>query len=257
MNTPFLNLVKRRPSWQDLTGNTFNNWTVLEYEGKSHPYGIKRKRTSDKWKCRCACGKVSSVYGSALKYGESKSCGCVKITRHYDYKPSLNTEFVTWKGMKGRCYNQNSDAYADYGGRGIVICDRWMTFENFLADMGKKPSPDLTIERIDNNGNYEPGNCIWATRVKQGRNTRRNHVLLFSGEAKPISQWAQERGIAYGTLSSRICRYGWPIEQALTIPTLGGGIKRFTKKGSGFLQTHENGSVRVMRCGEPIAEWRV
>jgi len=121
--------------------------------------------------------------------------------------------------MKVRCHNVESDAYPDYGGRGIQVCDRWLnSFESFLEDMGPKPSPDHSIERIDNNGNYEPGNCRWATREEQANNKRSNKRFLVDGEMKTITQLAKERNILVSTLARRLSRDGLSIEEALARP---------------------------------------
>jgi hypothetical protein len=109
-------------------------------------------------------------------------------------------------------------AWADYGGRGISVCERWSEFDNFLADMGRRPSPEHTIDRKDNNGNYEPGNCQWATRLAQGGNKRNNVVLTANGYSFTLSQWSKITGIGITTISHRI-NHGWDTKKALTEPT--------------------------------------
>ena len=117
--------------------------------------------------------------------------------------------------MVGRCTNQNDDSYANYGGRGITICDRWLSFTNFVADMGVKPQ-GLTLEREDNDGNYEPGNCKWDTDHAQRRNKRTTRLIEFRGETKVLQDWAVETGISQSLLFWRINR--WGVERALTTP---------------------------------------
>lgn len=128
-----------------------------------------------------------------------------------------NRTYLSWKSMRRRCENPKDSAYHDYGGRGIKVCERWATFEHFLADMGECPN-NLEIERINNNGNYKPGNCKWATRKEQANNKRSNTLLVYNGKSQTIAQWADELGIIYETLCSRIYRSKWSIEKALTTP---------------------------------------
>jgi hypothetical protein len=131
----------------------------------------------------------------------------------------VRSEFRIWDGILQRCLNENSPAYQSYGGRGISVCERWRTsFENFFADMGEKPSPLHTIDRIDNNGNYEPDNCRWATKKEQGRNKRNNKRIVFRGEEKTLSEWGEIFGLSSSIIGSRIFRYGWTVEQAITTP---------------------------------------
>ena len=119
--------------------------------------------------------------------------------------------------MKDRCYNQSNTGYTNYGARGIQMCARWYeSFEAFLADMGPHPGPGYSLDRIDNNGNYEPGNCRWATKKEQARNKANNRVISFGGETKTVSEWAEERKILPSTLIHRI-NNGWPAEVALTV----------------------------------------
>lgn len=122
-----------------------------------------------------------------------------------------------WKSMLWRCRNKNARCFRNYGGRGIKVCDRWQAFENFFADMGHPPE-GMSIERENNDGDYEPGNCCWATRLEQQRNTRHNRLITFRGETLPISVWAERTGISYAAVRQRISRYGWSPERALTFP---------------------------------------
>lgn len=157
----------------DLTGVKFGRLTV-----------IKRDDTKDskvKWICKCLCGNYKPVYGSYLRSGETESCGCLRkeslikrSTKHGNApREGVSPEHSTWHAIKQRCGNPNHKRYKDYGGRGISICDRWNnSFMDFLSDMGEKPSPKHSIERIDVNKNYEPDNCKWATTLEQARNQR-------------------------------------------------------------------------------------
>lgn len=129
--------------------------------------------------CRCVCGNEVTVFLSNLRRGQTKSCGCLRreITSsnrmtHGETIGKMSSEYATWKSMRARCQNPNDNDFQYYGGRGINVCRRWQKFENFLADMGRRPSPELSIDRINNDGDYEPGNCRWATPTEQSRNRR-------------------------------------------------------------------------------------
>jgi len=127
-------------------------------------------------------------------------------------------EYRAWVQMKGRCLNPSQPNYKYYGARGIRVCDRWLhSFEKFFEDMGPRPAPGYTLERRDNDGDYTPENCYWATWLQQARNRRRNRAITFNGETKILSEWAEAIGISVGTLYARISR-GWSVERALTIP---------------------------------------
>ena len=124
-------------------------------------------------------------------------------------------ENYIWRAMIQRCTNPLNAAWEHYGGRGINICDRWLQFENFLADMGNRPEKGYSIERVDNNKGYFPSNCIWLERCKQLLNTRRNRLLTFRGETKPMKLWSEELGISYSALRKRL-NSGWSVKRALT-----------------------------------------
>lgn len=189
----------------DELGNPYGKLTVIEYAGRS-------KSGDSLWVCRCKCGNTTTVARGDLRksYGGTKSCGCGRKTQGGGWG---TTEYTTWKEMKRRCCNARYCEYHLYGGRGITICKRWQTsFINFLADMGKKPFPEATIDRIDNNGNYEPGNCRWATRMEQGQNTRKVRLLTYNGKTMCLRAWARRLEITHRTLSMRIKR-GWPPDK--------------------------------------------
>lgn len=127
-------------------------------------------------------------------------------------------EYSTWERIKNRCNNPNSADYPDYGGRGIKVCDRWRkSFLAFYSDMGNKPIPNYSLDRINNNGNYEPSNCRWATIQEQANNKRSNRVFTINGATKTLKQWSDELGLKYKTVHMRINSYGWSTERALGI----------------------------------------
>jgi hypothetical protein len=153
----------------DLTGQRYGRFTVLSFAGID-------KHSSTTWQCQCDCGAIRTVVGSKLRSGRAKSCGCLSVesfgNRNRTHGLSKLPEYTIWKLMRGRCNNPNGLHFADYGGRGIKVCERWTNFENFYADMGSRPSKLHSIDRINNNGCYEPSNCQWATQVQQTNNRR-------------------------------------------------------------------------------------
>lgn len=147
----------------NLQGRKFGRLTVLEKIKTRWP-------TRFRWFCSCDCGAKFNVAGSGLLSGHVKSCGCL---REKLFKRGVGrSEFHTWRTMIQRCTNPKSHDWKYYGGRGIKVCDRWLSFEYFATDMGKRPAQELSLDRIDNNGNYEPGNCRWATKQQQSKNRR-------------------------------------------------------------------------------------
>lgn len=167
----------------------------------------------------CDCGSELLVDPSGLKSGNNTTCG--DWSKHdrgtRTHGMSKSSEHGIWKQMLQRCFNPRCKNYANYGARGITVCERWKTFENFYADMGSKPD-GLTLERMNNAGNYEPSNCRWATYTDQLNNNRRNRIIEFSGERLNLTQWAAKLGINRAALDSRIKR-GMPLEHALSAVT--------------------------------------
>ncbi len=176
--------------------------------------------------CRCDCGSERAVDQRSLNIGVTRSCGCIRREqlsarrlKHGEANPWNQTvEYRTWVSMKRRCYTAEGPDRKHYRDRGITVCDRWRdSFDNFLADMGRRPSPQHSIDRIDNDGNYEPGNCRWATKREQNCNSRNNRRLTAFGKTQPISEWAREAGISRSVLEKRLAS-GWTIEDALQRP---------------------------------------
>jgi len=173
-----------------------------------------------RWFCICDCGTNITVTGQDLRSGHTKSCGCYKLelmrVSNLQHGMTKTKTHNIWNEILRRCLNPSSQAFKNYGGRGIRVCDRWLIFVNFLTDMGECPQGDYSIERIDVNGNYEPGNCIWLPRRQQLLNTRRNRRVTIAGETKPLILWCQQFNCRYKLVYDRITKLGWTPERALT-----------------------------------------
>ena len=197
-----------------LPGERYGRLTVVEEaDPKIRSCGRRRRRVA----CKCDCGNEVVVLLQSLRNGDNVSCGCFSTdrkTKHGQYK---SRTYGTWHSMTQRCLNSRHQAFASYGGRGISVCRRWMnSFEAFLQDMGEQPN-GLQLDRINNDGNYEPENCRWVTRSEQQRNTRANRLISYNGTTKCLSEWAEHTGIHIATITGRL-RTGWTIETALVTP---------------------------------------
>lgn len=197
----------------DITGTRFERLLVVSRAGST-----PRSAT---WNCVCDCGKQKILPTTALISGNTRSCGCLNkesIAKvglaNKTHGMSCTPTHKSWTHMLGRCRNPNDKAYMNYGGRGISVCDRWSSFENFIADMGEAPK-GLTIDRKDVNGNYEPGNCRWATDTEQARNTRVNRIISAFGKTMTLADWGDETGLDASTIETRLKR-GWSVEKTLT-----------------------------------------
>lgn len=211
------------PAFVDLTGKQFGRLRVLR-RGPAH-------RTSGGhaavvWACRCDCGAEHLVKAGNLRTGSVQSCGCMRDellaqrsrTHGHTISGRSSAEFRAWSGMKRRCLRPQSKDWPNYGGRGIKVCDRWVdSFAAFLADMGSRPSPSHSIERLDVNGNYEPGNCVWATAKEQQRNRRDNVRLHAFGDERCVAEWAEKAAPADATIRGRL-KLGWEPENAISKP---------------------------------------
>lgn len=173
-------------------------------------YGPIKVKSALKWLCKCDCGKESYVTWFKLKTGHTTSCGCYHkewVSARFSKDHEINTpEYHSWYGMKTRCNNPKAEGFHNYGGRGIKVCERWKDFENFLADMGLKPGKNYSIERDDNNGNYEPTNCRWATRVEQSSNTRRNRLLVYEDQTKTLKEWSKTLSMTESKLKHKLTK---------------------------------------------------
>lgn len=207
---------------QVVQGQKFGRLRVIEE--------VEKKNQQRRVLCLCECGKYRTCYLGQLRNGNSRSCGCLATElrskaisrRNRTHGESDCRTHRIWRAMKTRCTNPAASNYEIYGGRGVKVCDRWMdSYEAFLADMGHCPGSGYSIDRIDNDGDYEPSNCRWATRRQQNRNRRDTVLLTFKGKTLCIADWAVEIGINQSTLRNRIKSYGWSAEDALTVPVGG------------------------------------
>ncbi len=220
-----MNKTTRRgpPRGPDLTGRVFERLTVIAR--------VRDEAGRTLWKCLCSCGREHAASATHLQKGRTLSCGCLRLEKHTTHGMSGSRVYGIWQAMKDRCTNPANDAYAAYGGRGIGVCERWLqSFENFLEDMGE-PAPAEEIDRYPNNdGNYEPGNCRWASRDEQVNNTRANVHVTVNGQRLSIPQAARAHGMKVDTLRHRLFKLGMSADDAVKLsvkkykatPTVGG-----------------------------------
>lgn len=205
----------RTEALPDVTGQRFGR--LVAVEEVRHPKSGHRAS-----RCRCDCGNEVVIRISHLLNENNRSCGCLhrdstraRATKH---GKCGSPEWKVWREMRQRCTNPNRPSYSDYGGRGISVCPEWDSFDQFLADMGPRPSDKHSIERKDVNGHYCRDNCYWATSKEQSRNTRRTRYLTFAGETLPLCEWAERNGLNQFTINYRLS-HGWSVEKALTTPS--------------------------------------
>ncbi|MBD2201542.1 hypothetical protein H6G33_09305 [Calothrix sp. FACHB-1219] len=198
----------------DITGQVFGRLTVIKQIGFN-----KDRRAL--WLCKCSCGNETTVTGKALRAGTTRSCGCLIVRNGVEKTKHGMTdtkEWNVWRGMMKRCYQPTQDKYPLYGGKGIIVCERWHTFQNFYEDMGNVPE-GMTIDRIDSSKNYEPENCRWVDIYVQNNNRGDYNVRWsYKGKDQTVSEWARELGCNNTTLFERQ-RRGWSIEKILSTPT--------------------------------------
>lgn len=189
---------------KNLIGRKFGSWTVINK--------APRRYTRTQWMCRCICNKEVSVSEGSLLNGVSVRClECYKKKRENGPTSVKNRNplYAIWRTMLARCYNEKNTGYHNYGKRGIKVCERWNSLDNFTEDMGERPSRKHTIERIDNDGNYEPLNCKWATYREQANNKRGNYKITYKDITKTMSQWAREMNIKPDTLYHYLRRHSF------------------------------------------------
>jgi hypothetical protein len=207
----------------NLTGRRFGRLVLTEFVGTD-------KHWNGRYRYRCDCGNKGIVQDSNLRSGSIKSCGCLKreriIARNTSHGLSGGEKTPTrlyrlWLRMRARCQNPAHKDYAYYGGRGISVCPAWSDFATFHAwAFANGYRDDLTIDRVDNDGNYEPGNCRWATRLQQARNSRNNRLITFRGKTMTAAEWEDRVEIRSATIRARLDRFGWTVARALTTPVV-------------------------------------
>jgi hypothetical protein len=206
---------------KDLTGAKFGMLTVLKREG----YIIRGKGRIPTltWLCRCDCGMERHFITATLTSGNSESCGCRRGFKHGFNPKGGSPTMSCYRSMLNRMTHPVSFGYDHYKKRGITLCDRWRYGENgksgfecFLADMGPRPSPEMTVDRIDNDGNYEPGNCQWATRKQQAANRSTSKYFNYYGEKLTVNEIVERTGLSKEMLRHRLLRAGWTVEEAVT-----------------------------------------
>jgi hypothetical protein len=198
--------MARNGKYNDISGERRGNLTIIKCVGKKNSHYL--------WECVCDCGNIIIVPVNNLNNGHTKSCGCLSVntvvnrttTHGNSKKGKWSPEYAVWSSIKGRCLNPNNPAYKNYGGRGIKICERWAnSFENFLQDVGKRPSLRHSFDRYpDNNGNYEPGNFRWATKKQQADNRRTSRWYEYDGIKLVLEDWARKLGVSRSTLSNKL-----------------------------------------------------
>lgn len=197
----------------NLVGMRFGRLSVMER--------AENKGNHPAWTCKCDCGSMCVVTGTHLRSGHTLSCGCLQRERTSNARKSHGMGesriYRIWANMKSRCFNSNAQFYQDYGGRGITVCDEWkddfQAFYNWSILHGY--SDELTIDRIDNDKGYSPGNCRWTTRKEQQNNRRNNHYITYNGETLTVTEWANRLGIGQKVLFARLNDYHWNIDEAL------------------------------------------
>lgn len=221
-----------RPGAIDISGKRYGYLTVIRQE-ESIRRGTKKAYAA--WLCRCDCGEELIVKGQKLRAGNVKACG---RNGHYwrnrliDGGAAGTPEYNVWSNMRERCYSPRHRNYKNYGGRGITICERWLVFSNFLADMGPRPSLKHSIDRIDINGNYDPGNCRWATNREQQRNCRDTIYVLYGGNRRKLVELCEELGLKREVVHGRL-KMGWKLYDALYVPVATYRRRERRKDGQG------------------------
>ncbi len=200
-------------------GDKYNRLTAIKFDHRD-------KNNNLYWLFRCSCGNEKVIQVNHVKSGDTKSCGCLSrepresigktfAKENKIHRMTHTKEYNSWLAMKQRCLNKKNNDYKYYGVKGIKVCKRWLKFENFYKDMGKRPV-GTSLDRINNNLGYYKKNCKWSTAKEQANNRTSNRLLTFNGKTQNITQWANNLGIRSGLLYSRIDKLGWDIEKALT-----------------------------------------
>jgi hypothetical protein len=219
--------MEKVSSVKDRVGERIGKLVVIERAANKIEVAKSGKKSVRAcWLCKCDCGNEIVASGHNLSKALSnpnstagtRSCGCLMGKGGLKHGRSTTNSYGAWNNIIQRCTNPNSTAYASYGGRGIKVCDEWLTFEGFIKEMGERQE-GMTLERINNELGYFKDNCKWATRRQQANNRRSNVKLEYMGKIMSIADWARKVGLSKGTLTSRI-KHGWTVERALTEPNL-------------------------------------
>lgn len=209
--------AKSKHIYEDLTGRKFGRLTVIEYKGQKKDHIVL-------WLCKCECGNERIIPTSHLKNGHTISCGCFQKEKAKQAKTTHGLRktrlYEIWNGVLQRCYNPNRAKYKNYGGRGITVCEEWRDDFKAFYDwaMSNGYRDDLTIDRIDNNGDYEPSNCRWVTVQEQAYNKSTSRFITYKGETKTIGEWAKIAGLKTTTLWVRLNKLNWSVEKAIETP---------------------------------------
>ena len=214
--------------WLPLKDQQFGSLTVVALAVNKTAFGQSQVI------CQCVCGWFVDVPPFRLREGNTTSCGCAfkqgiteRNKARATHNMSSSTEYKAWQAIKNRCLNPDDARYKWYGARGITICDRWKdSFENFLLDVGRRPSKQYSIDRIDNNKGYEPSNVRWASAKEQARNQTQTRLYIIEGTTKSLGEWCEQYKMPYDTVIQRIDKFDWPIYEALTEPPTGGAPRR-------------------------------
>jgi hypothetical protein len=195
----------------DLTGKRFGRLTVIGLSPRSRPHETR-------WSCRCDCGGAADTRTRSLRIGKTKSCGCIQreyarsgASKRTHGESKKAPEYYVWLSVRSRCQNPNNQDFAIYGGRGVSVCARWDSYENFLADMGRRPSAKHQIDRIDTDGDYGPENCRWATALENVRNRSSSIYVLTEFGAYPVREWGEMMGLSYDAARARVHRGKVPV----------------------------------------------
>lgn len=202
-------MKKRANNALDLCGARSGKLTAIR------PAGVRGGHVQ--WLAKCDCGNETIVRGARIKSGEVRSCGCIVGKCGPGHGYCGTPTYSTWHSMIGRCGNPNDPSYGRYGGAGVKVCARWRKFENFLADMGERPSLSHSIDRIDSKRGYTRENCRWASHVEQNNNLKSNVRLKFRGREQTLMQWSRELRLSDYAIRNRL-RNGWTVERALSTP---------------------------------------
>lgn len=209
--------MKQKIDLESLLGQQFGRLTIIRaWRIKGGP-----ARSCIWCECRCSCGNTKEVRLQCLRSGNTQSCRCLGRelvgNRRRTHGKTFTPEWEAWRRMVSRCEKKHNPDYPNYGGRGIAVCLRWRTFDNFLTDMGVRPSPTHSLDRINNNGDYEPSNCRWATKREQTLNRSTTQWVTFNNETRCLRDWSSRVGVSDTCIAHRLKR-GMSVHDALTLP---------------------------------------